>query len=732
MNLKESQLYGSSTNKNIHAMKSHTGSTLLKFAGLVAGILFSGSLLAQMAIATGETQDLSLGNSYEVVDIAVHANITGQLAEVSVTQTIHNPGNRNMEVEIFFPLPNQGVVQNFVLMVDGQEIPGKLLDKNEARSIYEGIVRRKRDPALMEYVGYGLYKTRVFPIGVGQRRKITVSYSQLCSRRMDMVSFAYPFGTQKFSARALESVSMTVNLKTDNDLKNIYSPSHDVQVKRLGERAAIVKWQEAFLVPKNDFVLSFSEGGNDLGASLISYKPSAQEDGYFMLLASPANKQVKTKAVPKTVIFVLDRSGSMAGKKLEQSKSALEFVLQNLNEGDLFNIIAYDDRIQNYKPELQRYSKDSRNEALQFVNSIQSGGGTNINDALKGAMEIAGQPGRPAYVLFLTDGLPTAGETTEKRIADNIKLANTGKARLFAFGVGYDVNARLLDRLSGNGGGISEYVKPEENIEAKVASFYNSISSPAITGLTVNMTNTDFHSTYPRQLPDIFHGGQLVWVGRYSKAGKTTITIKGKAGDSEKVLEIPAELASHNRGSQHAYLEKLWATRRVGALIDQIDLNGENQELVSELVRISKKYGILTPYTSFLAREDLAANEEANRSREELKRLEEVSGQEAQEQRELKRDMLTADRVALADPVEKPGVQATMKTVGNKTFYWRNGSWTESSLSGKELQSAIQVTRFSEAYFNLARGDEESFRAYLSIDEAVMVKVDGKVYSISK
>ena len=543
--------------------------------------------------------------SFEVREVSVDARLRDQVAEVQVSQTFYNPGSFVLESEYLFPIPDDAAVQNFVLLVDGKELPGRLLPKDEARRVYENIVRTKRDPALLEYMGRGLYRTNVFPIPPGAERRVTLRYTQVCRRDKDVVEFSYPFGTQKFTAKPIRHLSLRVGLDSREAIKSIYSPSHDARVERSGEHSATVRIDQHDVIPSTDFRLVYTLSEGSLGAGVISYRPSDGDDGYFLLLASPQVKAADAKPLPKTVIFVLDRSGSMTGKKIEQARNALKFVLENLRDDDTFNIIAYDDRVDTFKPELQRYSRDSRSEAVRYVENVQPGGSTNIDEALKAALGMIRDDSRPSYVLFLTDGLPTAGETRETAIADRAKESNRNHARVFSFGVGYDVNARLLDRISGGNGGTSEYVKPDQDIEASVSRFYSKLTRPALTALSITMKGTDLNRTYPRDLPDLFEGGQLVWVGRYRQSGNTTVRVEGKVAGDRQTLEFPADLAEAGRGSQYDFVEKLWAVRRVGFLIDQIDLHGQNKELTDELVRLSTKYGILTPYTSFLADENV-------------------------------------------------------------------------------------------------------------------------------
>ncbi len=716
-----------------------------------------------------------IARSYEIKEVSIDARVRDQVAEVQVSQTFHNPGSFELESEFLFPLPEDGAIQNFVLMVDGTELTGRLMGKDEARRIYEEIVRTKRDPALLEYMGLGLFRTSVFPIPAGADRKVTLRYTQICKRDKNLVEFSYPLATQKFTAKPIQRLAVSARIESRDPIKTVYCPSHDANIARAADREATVKWEQQNVLPANDFRVMYSLADGALGATLLSYRPSEGEDGYFLLLASPEVAKPDAEPQTKTVLFVLDRSGSMSGKKIEQARNALKFVLDNLREGDLFNIVVYDDRVETYKPELQRYSKDARAEALRYVENIQPGGSTNISDALVAGLAQIQDDSRPSYVLFLTDGLPTAGETRETAIADMARKANTKKARLFVFGVGYDVNARLLDRLSGGNGGTSEYVKPDQDLEASVGRFYAKMSSPALSGLGVSFAGTDVNRTYPRDLPDLFDGGQLVWVGRYRQPGRTTIRIEGKVGTEKRSHEFTAELAAVGSDRRMDFVEKLWAIRRVGFIIDQIDLHGKNQELTDELVALSTKYGILTPYTSFLADERVtlhAFRENAQRTTLNLDRLSELGAASGVQQRAMKGDYQNAqnasgisDRLsagldydvyakqAPAAPATSralggqmagraggmggPGsprerVQDNVKQIGGRAFFRKNNRWVEAAIKPESEAQAIVIEQFSEAYFELARQQSAEENQFLTFEEPVTVVLQGKVYRIER
>jgi Ca-activated chloride channel homolog len=619
-------------------MRSHGGRCMALGAVVALG------MMAEEARAQGIIIDVRrpgpVAGTFEIREVRIDARVRDQVAEVQVSQTFHNPGSFQIESEYLFPLPDEGAVQDFVLMVDGREMPGKLMSKEEARRIYEEIVRTKRDPALLEYMGRGLFKTSVFPIPPHADRKVTMRYTQVCRRDRDVVEFSYPLGTQKFTSKPIQRLELEVRIESREPIKNVYSPSYDAQVDRRDDHEARARVERRDVVPTADFRLLYTLASGPFGATVLSYRPTESDDGYFLLLASPEVRQTEARPRPKTVVFVLDRSGSMAGKKIDQARRALRFVLDNLRDDDLFNIVAFDDRVEAFKPELQRFSSDARREAERFVENIREGGSTNIDDALTTALGMIRDDLRPNYVLFLTDGLPTAGERGEMAIADHARRENRHRARLFAFGVGFEVNARLLDRLSGGNAGTSEYVKPDEDIEAHVSRFYAKLTSPVLTDIRIELSGTDVNRTYPRDIPDLFEGGQLVWAGRYRRSGLTTVVVSGRLGDDRRRFEFPAELARPGRGEGRDYVERIWAIRRIGDIIDQIDLHGRNSELIDELVALSTRYGILTPYTSFLADDRVmlharAAN--AGRAEESLRELGKVTGQEGIVQRDMKR-----------------------------------------------------------------------------------------------
>jgi Ca-activated chloride channel family protein len=732
-------------------------------------------------------------STYKIKSLDVNAKLDGQVAKVQVSQSFVNTGSRQMEVSFVFPLPYDGAVDQLTLLIDDKEVPAKLLDAKAARQLYEEIVRKNKDPALLEWMGTGLFKTSVFPVPPGAERKVTLRYSELCRQWDGLTDFIFPLSTAKYTSHPVEEIKFNLSIESDSEIKNVYSPSHAVDIKRPDEKHATISYSAKNTIPTEDFRLFYDVGKGIVGTRVVSYRPEASEDGYFMLLTSPQIKSSDERP-KKTVILALDRSGSMSGEKIEQAKGAAKFVVNNLREGDLFNLIAYDSEIESWRPELQKFSDETRKAALGFIEGIYAGGSTNINGALSKALGQLQDSSRPNFVIFLTDGIPTVGETNEAKIVANAKSSNHVHARIFDFGVGYDVNSRLLDKLARENFGLTEYVRPNENIERAVAALYNRIGSPVMTDVKISVDleglkpeeGTAVNRMYPKDVVDLFAGEQLVIVGRYKKSGAAKIKITGKAGDNEQKFDFPAKFVEHSDDQSQAFIERLWAVRRVGEILDEIDLKGKNEELVKELVSLSLKHGIMTPYTSFLADENAQRHNTTLSLGAATNRLESLDrfaeGQYGFDQRAAKHEYQDALQPAAAAPAQFGGgaeggfggggrgrlaggtiagqpadaagevsamqsqgffsavsgakdeavkVAQNVRQIGNKAFYRRGDRWVDSSVTPEKEKQTVKLKRFSPEYFELVDKYGREAAKYLANDDAVTVELGGKIYEIT-
>jgi Ca-activated chloride channel family protein len=456
----------------------------------------------------------------------VTISIQDQLAVTHVDQIFYNPNDWTIEGTYIFPIPDDAAVSGFTLWVDGQPVEGQVLDATQARKTYEQIVSSMRDPALLEYIGRGAVQARIFPIDPQSERRIELEYTQALPAEGGLVRYTYPLNTEKFSAMPIESVTISVDIQSSIPIRAVYSPSHEVGVSRESDHHVVVGYEAANVLPNTDFALYYSLGETEAFHLLTFRDPSdsSDPDGFFLVLLAP-RINTTDQVIPKDLILVLDRSGSMDGEKFQQAQQAAGYILDNLNQGDRFNIISFSTGIQMYSDELRPASETA--EARFWLDGLRAEGSTDINRALLESAALV-DPERSTYVIFLTDGLPTEGVTDSQSIITNFEADAPGNLRLFSFGVGYDVDTILLDSLSQDHHGRSTYVQPGMSLDEILSSFYSSISTPVLTNLELDFGDLSTYDLYPYPLPDLFAGSQVILMGRYREGGNMDITLTGE------------------------------------------------------------------------------------------------------------------------------------------------------------------------------------------------------------
>jgi Ca-activated chloride channel family protein len=661
-----------------------------------------------------------------VEDYRLEVVVEDQVATTRVIQVLRNDGGGLAETEFLHPLPPGAVVTGLTLWIDGEPVEGEVLEADEARRIYREIVAAIRDPALLEFVDHGLVRASVFPIPAGGERRIELEYTQVLEADQGLVRYQHPFGTELGGRTAPEHMSAHLEISSPVPIASVYSPSHTVSVDRDNRRDVTVGYESKDEVPDRRFTLYYSVGDGEIGLDVVSFRDPEADDpgGFFLLLASPGIAADPDRIVAKDVILVLDRSGSMEGEKFRQAQNAAAFVLEDLNENDRFTVIAFSTGLDTFADRLR--PADEAADAVAWVERLSPAGSTDIDRALREAFEIAGVE-RPTYVLFLTDGLPTEGEIDTDDILHNAAESATGNVRLFAFGVGYDVDTFLLDGLAEQHRGTTSYVTPEEEIDEAVSALYRKLSNPVLTEIDLDFGEVQVYDLYPASLPDLFSGEQLVLVGRYREGGETDVVLRGLIGDEVHTFTYEARTFAARGGSEA--VPRLWATRKIGDLLMEIRTNGPDEETIEQIVTLSIRFGIVTPYTSYLVtepapfgaamREQLtedAYNAAASTTAP-------ASGEAAVDAAEAAGDLVQAEAPETPDEYRD-----VIRLAGSRTFRWADGFWTDTAFDPDAMEP-IAVPFLSDGYFGLAEADPE-LAAALSIGEQVIVVWRGSAYRI--
>jgi Ca-activated chloride channel family protein len=668
------------------------------------------------------------------VRTAVSVRVTGRIARVEVEEWFRNDGRGLGEGDYLYPLPGEAVFSNFSLFQGDQELRGETMDADRARTIYEEIVRRKRDPALIELAGHGLIRARVFPINHGETRKITLRYTQVLERSGDALQFRYAAGG-RYSHRPVEqldrpirrpssSVPLTFRLVADNGsaYRDPFSPTHRVRVSR--EDGRLVVQPEGTLT--GDFTLFLPFAESLVGITVATHRP-AGEDGYFMLTLSPG--RVEGSSQPRDVTVVVDVSGSMSGMKIEQAKSALRQLLGSLGSQDRYRLLAFSNTVAAQSQGWARPTRDQLQRARRWIDRLQADGGTNIAGALEEAFRLESAARRLPIVMFLTDGLPSVGERDPERIAEWAET-HRGTVRVFAFGVGHDVNTYLLDRLSAAGRGTTEYVEPGEDVEQALSLLAAKIQHPVLTDLEIRDAPVSLLEIYPSVLPDLFAGEELVVFGRYRPTRRThrgDVVVGGQRNGRGESYSASAAFPEHELGND--YIPRLWASRKIGVLAREIRLNGPNDELMDEIRRTALRYGLLSEYTSYLVQEptDMAnvpMGDRRNRDSgvsalaspsAQVGAVAVAAAEQARSRREAKSQM---EVDAANEALLLRGHVAQTRHVAGRLFKEADGVWVD--LHHKNTTQTVRVEPFSQAYFGVLRALPE-LESYLREFERVIV-----------
>jgi Ca-activated chloride channel family protein len=701
----------------------------------------------------------------EVTAINTNVTIDEQASSTTLELTLTNKGGANQEAVMLLPVPDGVAVRSLQYDGVGPEPTAQVLSRDEARRIYDSIVRKVRDPALVEFVGYNLIRTSAFPIPAGRSQKLSLTYEQMLTLDGDRVDYALP--RSEALGASDTNWTITADIKSKRAISTVYSPSHEIDTQRVSPNHVRVKLSGKPAAAAGSVRFSYlleKTAGHGITAATVAYPDtdvSGGDGGYFMLLAGlPASLPEDAAPVKREVVMVLDRSGSMKGDKIKQVVAAAEQIVDGLENGEAFNIIDYSDSVSTFADKPVIKSSKTAHEAKAYLGHIQANGGTNISDALTEAVRSEPTAGMLPMVIFLTDGRPTVGERSESKIREMIKASNKSHRRIFSFGVGFDVNTPLLSSLSNSSRGASTFVLPDEDVEVKVSQVFRRLNGPILASPRLVVIGEDgkpdtraVRELMPGELPDLFDGDQIALMGQYTSDKPVKLRLEGDYYGKPTHFDFTLDVSKAS--VKNSYVPRIWANRKVASLISTIREAGadgavkpsdaEMKELVDEIVRLSTKYGILTEYTAFLATESnvrfgtpaddgrLHAQVDRNLRDEAAAPASRGGGGGVAKEQNLQKQA----NMKAAQPPASPAYQRyeggrmqyveikTVQNIADRTFFQRNNRWVDSALLKYENEKPDRTVEFgSPEYMTLAEELAKSGRqAALALGGDVLIQV---------
>lgn len=714
----------------------------------------------------------------QITGVKAEVRILEQVATTTMDVGLANPTQRIQEAEMLIPVPDGAVVRSFTFEGSAKESTAKLLPKAEAQAIYRSIVAKLRDPALLEFASYSLIRSNVFPVPAGGKQRVRIVYEHVLKADGNRIDYVLP-RSESFEASAIPW-SISLKISSSTPISGVYSPSHQVSVEHSGNQQATVRTAGNQQLEPGAFRLSYLANSGSVTASLLAYPDARVGGGYFLLLAGvPADLQSKESAMKREVTLVLDRSGSMEGEKIEQARSAALQVLEGLEQGEAFNIIDYSDQVAKFSEKPVIKDPKTLGQGREYIKRIKAGGGTNIHDALVEAMRQTPTANMLPLTIFLTDGVPTAGETRETAIRKAVVAANVHKRRVFSFGVGYDLNAPLLTSIANATRATPTFVFPNENVEVKVSQVFKRLSGPVLAEPQLatldragTVTTRAVRELLPGELSDLFEGDQLVVLGQYQTEDPLHFRLSGNYLGAARTFDLKFDLSKAT--TRNAFVPRLWASRKIARLVELItEAGSENttahpgrlsssaayntssmrtasshvvqdpkmKELVDEILRLSTEYGILTEYTAFLATDGTDFNnlESLNtRARESLvnnaQSVRSGMGSVSQASNNtMQKLQVNSNRSNsyLSQNMERVEI-TTVQQITDRTFFKRNNRWVDSSALKNETAKPDQVIEFGtpEFYRLVDRLVRDGREGILALSGELLVVIDGKTVLI--
>lgn len=659
------------------------------------------------------------GPGYQVLYSTTRAQISDTQVESRTSETVAGPIEGAAFVG-FLPLP-EGAVEAEVRL-DGAPVTSRVLDAVQAQSLLAELARATESSRLVAFAGKPVLLLPAVTLKKRSRLEVVLRHAVRSTQGLQDATVVLP--AAGFGSGPVRRVTVEATLTSQKPLRAVFSPTHDIEVERLADvKQAKIRFSADELVEGQDLRLLFAPDDDALGLRLLTHRDEGDGHGYFLLLGNPTGGD-DSAPVPKDLVLVLDTSGSMRGEKLAQVQLAAEYVVAHLNPGDRFNIITFGSEVTRFREDLVPADATTRAAADQFIQGLLALGKTHISGALEAGLVGQAEAGRPRMMLFLTDGTPTAGELDPNKILASLPKQNRSNTKIFALGVGHDVNAHLLDGLALGSAGQSLYVGPEEEIDVKVARLYDGLSHPVLTDVALDFGKLKVDHLYPQAPAALFRGQEILLTGRYTGGATHQITVRGTLRGEAHTHTVTADFPSAPKPDE-PFVAWLWASRRIGEVLREIRLEGQTPERVAEVVELSRRFGIVTEYTHFLADagRDFSPEEAAAAAAGLMGTANaQASGRWAVQQadNEIQMRHRKVSSIEMNSYKDRQGnlkKADKVRTVEGRAYYEREGKWVDAASKADKVR---KVKKYSPEYFELIKKSKSFARAQSLGGDTVM------------
>ena len=551
--------------------------------------------------------------------------IDNQHARVRVMQIFDSHSSQILEGKYLFALPQTASIFDFAVWDADVRIPGVMMEKRRANKVYSEIKQQQVDPGLLqqddEHEGRSAFSAKVFPIPAYGTKRVEIEYTEVLPVDGLASHFTFPLKPSFGDAQRVEEFNLHLHVLSDYPIAPISEDrrAYPLAVTKSEPNEFEADFHASGLELKEDFSFDYRIEVPESTLSFTTFRAPEQISAYDLrdpaLAAQNPNGYFEARTIfnqnagangqnrqPRNVILLLDTSLSMYGEKLKRAVEALDYFLNSLSPQDHFDLVLFSEETYAFSPAPLPATPDNVERALAFIRNSMLGSGSDLRKVLEKAVELSSQfPQGERSIVLVSDANPTLGTRNLKQILQTLPPNNgANSTRVFAFGLGSDANGTLLEELAKTGHGYFARARETEDITTALKIFFDHVGSTSIENS--RLTSNDASNLYQVYATGdySFDGSSLAFVGRYRRPSpQATVTVTGQFGT--ETIKLSRDAVLPELAEIHSHLPRVWARARVDALLREMDLNGEREDYIAEIIRLSQKYRFVTPYTAFIA-----------------------------------------------------------------------------------------------------------------------------------